>query len=65
MKWIPISRLQKKTNNIQDAIAPERLIPSIQVNFALKVFLYLEIKSSYYVNFCSVLFYVTFYTVKL
>eukprot|EP00794_Sanderia_malayensis_P008924 gene8924-9876_t len=30
MKWVPVSRLQKKTNNIQDSISPERLIPSIQ-----------------------------------
>ncbi|XP_065065509.1 ankyrin repeat and fibronectin type-III domain-containing protein 1-like isoform X2 [Rhopilema esculentum] len=30
MKWIPISKLQKKTNAVQDAIVPQRLIPSLQ-----------------------------------
>ena len=31
MKWVPISRLQKKNNTLQDSIVPQRLIPSLQV----------------------------------
>jgi len=30
MKWVPISKLQKKSNSLQESIVPQRLIPSLQ-----------------------------------